>query len=315
MIERIAAVAAVRPGTAIGIGDDAAVLEPCGSVVLAHDLLVQDVHFRLPTAARDLGWKALAINLSDLAAMGAEPVAALVGLALPGPDALDIEAFYGGMEELAAQTGTTIAGGDLSEGATLAIAVSVAGRLGEGRSPLTRAGARPGDRLVVTGPLGASEAGRALLEQPAHGEGLSEAVCAALLKAHERPQPELAAARTLRALGATALMDCSDGLMLDGGRMAEASGCGLMIDLEAVPRADGIDPVAAALGVQPDVFAATSGEDYRLLAAVRGDAVPGALQAFPGGAIVGTFMHGTGGAAQRDGVRVALDRTGYTHDV
>jgi thiamine-monophosphate kinase len=219
------------------------------------------------------------------------------------------------MEELAAQTGTTIAGGDLSEGATLVIAVSVAGRLEEETSALTRDGARPGDCLVVSGPLGASEAGRAVIEHPASMQGLPEEIWAALLRAHQCPKPEFAAARAIRALGPTALMDCSDGLMIDGSRMAEASRCGLVVDLEAVPRADGVDPVAVALGMEPDVFAATSGEDYRLLAAVHRDAVPDALQALPGGAVVGTFTKGARAMARRNGVPVALATSGYTHDV
>lgn len=315
IIQRIISATAVRAGTVLGIGDDAAVLAPGGSAVLSHDLLVQDVHFRLPTDASDLGWKALAVNLSDLAAMGAEPVAALVGLALPGPEAMDIEGFYAGMEELAAAHGVTIAGGDLSRGATLVIAVTAAGRLADDRPPLTRSGARAGDQLVVTGPLGASEAGRALLEADGPANYFPGELADALRQAHQRPTPEFAEARLLRALGAVALMDCSDGLVIDVRRMAEASDCAAVLELHAVPRAEGVDPVAEAIGMAPDLFAATAGEDYRLIAAVEPEAVAPILEALPEAAVFGHFAAGEGVTVLRDGAPIETGSGGYAHDV
>jgi thiamine-monophosphate kinase len=315
VITSIVAATAVRPGTAIGIDDDAAVLEPCGSVVLTHDVLAEGVHFRLPTSHRDLGWKALAVNVSDIAAMGAEPVAALVGLCLPGPDVLDIEAFYGGMEELAAETGTTVAGGDLSAGGGVVIGVTVAGRLRDDEAPLLRSGARPGDALLVTGSLGASEAGRTLLEQPDRAVGLDPGARDALLRAHHRPRPELGAARVLRDLGARALMDCSDGAVIDVGRMAVASGCGATIALDAVPRAGGVDAVARHVGMEPDLFAATAGEDYRLLAAIAPDRARRALAELPGSAVIGGFTAGSGVRTERSGAAIEVARPGYTHHV
>ncbi len=315
IITQITNAATLRPGTSLGIGDDAAVLDPDGSVVLAHDLLVDGVHFRQPADSGDLGWKALAVNLSDIAAMGAEPVAALVGLVLPGPKALDIEAFYEGMDELAAGTGVTIAGGDLSQGDLLVIAVTAVGRLAEDKAPLIRAGATPGDQLLVTGPLGASEAGRLLLEQPDAARYFSSDVLDPLRQAHARPTPEFAASRALRAEGASAVMDCSDGLIIDAGRLAEASGCAATVELESLPIAEGVADVAAAMGRSADAFAATAGEDYRLLAAVDPTKVAATLRAVPGAAVVGRFGEGSGVTAVRGGDSVHLGPGGYTHRV
>src|SRR6476619_526329 len=126
LIERITARNPVRPGTLLGIGDDAAVLDVGGRAVVTHDMLVEDVHFRRATTGlRDLGWKALAVNLSDLAAMGAEPVAAFVGLGLP-PGALtpgDVDALYAGMDDLAGPAGVTVAGGDVTSCPALVLGV------------------------------------------------------------------------------------------------------------------------------------------------------------------------------------------------
>ena len=169
LIERITARNPVRAGTILGIGDDAAVLDVGGRAVVTHDMLVEGVHFRLATTGlRDLGWKALAVNLSDLAAMGAEPVAALVGLGLPagalGPG--DVDDLYAGMDELAAAAGVTVAGGDVTSCPALVLGVTAVGRAAAGAEPVRRSGARPGDLLCVTGRLGAAAAGLRLLEDP-----------------------------------------------------------------------------------------------------------------------------------------------------
>jgi thiamine-monophosphate kinase len=154
LIERIAARARRRPGTEIGIGDDAALLSIGGTAVVTQDLLVEGVHFRrATTGARDLGHKALAVNLSDLAAMAAEPVAALVGLCLPPGDVGDdeVDDLYSGLETLAARNGVTVAGGDVTAGPALILAVTAVGRVAAGVPSVLRAGGRPGDVLCVTG--------------------------------------------------------------------------------------------------------------------------------------------------------------------
>ena len=276
LIERIAARNPTRPGTALGIGDDAAVLEIGGSAIVTHDMLVDGVHFRRTTTGlRDLGRKALAVNLSDLAAMGAVPVAVIVGLGLP-PGALSpdqVEEIYLGMDDLARTHGVTVAGGDLTTCPTLVLAITAVGRAVAGVPPALRSGALPGDVLCVTGVLGAAMAGLRLLDEPGLLPGLRER--AALIQAHRRPEPRLAAGRALAAGGARAMMDISDGLVLDAGRMAAASGLRARIELAALPLAGGVAAVASAVGTDPALMGATGGEDYELLAAVPTEALDG----------------------------------------
>ncbi len=285
LIERIGARVRRRPGTELGIGDDAAILSVGGTAVATQDLLVEGVHFRRATAAlRDLGHKALAVNLSDLAAMAAEPVAALVGLCIP-PGGLgdeEVNALYGGLDALAARHGLTVAGGDVSGGPVLVIAVTAIGRPAAGVAPVTRAGAVPGDTLCVTGALGASAAGLLLLERPELGSAVPDGVAARLRAAHLRPEPRLAAGRSLARSGARAMLDLSDGLSLDGLRLARASGVRAVVDPEALPLAEGVAEVAEAAGRAPVELAAAGGEDYELLAALPPAAVEPARRAVPG---------------------------------
>lgn len=312
LIRAIAARATVRPGVRLGIGDDAAVLDGEPAIVLAHDMLVQDVHFRLATAAPwDIGWKSLAVNLSDLAAMGAAPVAALVGLGLPGaaPPGL-VDELYGGMETLAGEWGCTIAGGDTTAAAELVVGVTAVGRMAPGVAAVRRTGARPGDLLCVTGPVGASGAGLRVLEDPSIP--LPAALRDGVVAAHLRPRPRVAEGAALAAAGAHAMLDCSDGLAIDASRLAAASGLRVVLDLGRVPLAAGVAEVAAALGLAADVMAATGGEDYELIVAVPpGMRVPGCAlipvgrcEAGPPGLVV-----------ERAGAPVTLERLGWDHDV
>jgi thiamine-monophosphate kinase len=319
LLERLGARAARRPGVAVGIGDDAAVLEGEPAEVVTQDLLVEGVHFRRPaTSPADLGHKALAVSLSDVAAMGAEPVAAVVGLGLPadgGPSLEDIEALYGAMEALAARSGCTVAGGDTTEAPVLLLAVTVVGRVPAGGRVALRSGARPGDILCVTGALGASAAGLMLLEDPALAARVPEAED--LRRAHLRPEPRLAAGRALAAGGATALIDVSDGLALDALRLATASGGAAALDLERVPLAPGVAAVAVAAGREPDVLAATGGEDYELLAAVP-EAALAALRAALDVPLspVGRVIAGLAGVRLlRDGQEIRPARLGWEHGV
>lgn len=316
LIERIAARAHPRPGTPLGIGDDAALVDVGGRAVLTHDLLVEDIHFRrADTGWEDLGHKALAVNLSDLAAMAAEPVAALVGLVLPpdaGPEVVD--RLYAGMEALAGAHGVTIAGGDLSAGPVVMVAVTAVGRPAEGVEPLRRSGGRAGDMLCVTGALGAAAAGLLVLERPALGAGV-EGV-AGLRDALLRPVPRVEEGLALGRRGARALMDLSDGLALDAWRMGRACGLRAVVDLEAVPVAPGAAAVARAAGRDAEVLAATGGDDYELLAAVppaalaRLRAAVAPLPLTP----VGRLEDGEPGAlVLRDGAPLALERLGWEH--
>ena len=257
LIERIAGRVGVRGEVVTGVGDDAAVL--ANGMVMALDMLVDGVHFKRSThSPADIGHKALAVNLSDIAAMAADPVAVLIGLGVP-PDitADDVDEMYGAMEEMAAQYGFTVAGGDITDAPVLTLAVTVTGRMRHGVRPVLRSGARLGDRLVVTGALGGSAAGLLILDDPLLGTGLPERD--ALVGCHLRPTPLLSQGHHLADCGAGALMDISDGLLLDAARMARSSGLRAEIDLDAVPRAPGLDHVAAAAGLAPDLLASPGG--------------------------------------------------------
>jgi thiamine-monophosphate kinase len=318
LIERIAARVRTRAGTELGIGDDAAVLALDGRAVVTQDMLIEGVHFtRETTGMRDLGHKALAVNLSDLAAMAAEPVAALVGLGLPaGGPAEDVEALYDGMEALAARHGVTVAGGDVTAAPVLVLSVVALGRPVPGVPPLARSGGRPGDLLCVTGALGAAAAGLLLLERPALARGIAQAP--ALRAAHLRPEPRVAAGRALGAGGARALIDLSDGLALDALRMARASGVRARVDVDAVPLAPGAAAVAEAAGLPPRELGLGGGEDYELLAALPPERLAPLCAALdlpltP----VGRLEEGPPElvAVDREGAPVELPRLGWEHDV
>ena len=232
-------------------GDDAAVTRARPYAVTSIDTLVDGVHFRRAThAPRDIGWKALATALSDLAAMGAEPGEAYVSVVLPGDLEEPLE-LVRGMEELAAECGATIAGGDVVQGPVLVLTVAVTGWADAEEELVGRDGARPGDLVAVTGTLGGSEAGRRLLEAGEVGEP-------ELVARHLRPRPRLAEGRALAAAGATAMIDVSDGLATDAGHVAARSGVELRVRLEDVPRPAGVTPEQAATG----------GDDYELLVTV-----------------------------------------------
>jgi thiamine-monophosphate kinase len=246
-------------------GDDAAVVRAAGVAVTSIDSVVDGVHFERAThSPADIGHKALARGLSDIAAMGAEPGEAYVALGVP--DDLDTAAaleLVEGMEALAERTGTTIAGGDVSAAPVLAVTVSATGWAASPDELAYRDGARAGHIAGVTGDLGAAAAGLAVL-RGAGGE-LSEAEREELVRRHRRPEPRLAAGRALAGAGAGAMIDLSDGIAADGERLCERSGVAIELRLEALPVAAGVEAVAGELGRDPLEFAATGGDDYELL--------------------------------------------------
>lgn len=288
-------------------GDDAAVVRAPPeerdrpSLLLTTDAVVAGVHFDLALITlSDVGWRALSVAVSDIAAMGGTPAHALVSVgAEPGTD---LDQIADGIAEASEAWHCPVVGGDLSAAAQLVISVAVTGGL-QGRWPATlRSGARPGDALFVTGPLGSSAAGLRLLRRgPEADPGLDQADRAALELAYRRPRARLAEGRAARAAGATAMMDISDGLGLDLHRLAGASGVGFVLD-----------DVPVAAGATFDE-AIGGGEDYELLVAGPDD-----------GSIVAGFAAAGLRAPARIGVCTAdpgehrlrdedLEPTGYRH--
>ncbi|MDQ3991213.1 MAG: thiamine-phosphate kinase [Actinomycetota bacterium] len=260
------------PGVAVGVGDDAAVVDPGRNhTVLTADVLVEGVHFDLETMApHDLGYKALVVNLSDVAAMGGSPRYALVSLVLPpAVEPPWVMELYGGIREAADEHGTTVVGGDLSRGERVVVAVALAGSVGKDRA-VVRSGARPGDVLAVTGTLGGAAGGLRLSQAPPHGVRgpLASDWGRALVAAYLRPAARVGEGETLAHAGATAMMDLSDGLALDLSRMCAESGVGARVRLHDVPVAPGLEPLAGELGIEPVDLALHGGEDYELLVAL-----------------------------------------------
>jgi thiamine-monophosphate kinase len=257
-------------GVRAGIGDDCAVLEPDGTapfLLATTDLLIEEVHFRRAYASpHDIGWKALAVNLSDIAAMGGRPRWALVALACPAAtEASDVEAFYEAAWSLAGEHGVTIVGGDTSASpGGWIVNVTLLGDTA--RAPLLRSTARVGDVVAVTGSLGASAAGLALLTAGEIPAGLDPTDVDAVTRAHLRPRPRLREGQWLAATGdVTAMIDLSDGLVTDLGHVAEESGAGARVDVDRIPVSAPARRVAAARGADALAWATGGGEDYELL--------------------------------------------------
>lgn len=259
----------------VGHGDDAAVLAVPGQagVAVTVDALVDGVHFRRDVSTLDdVGWKAIAVNASDLAAMGARPQAAVVTLCRPPSlPVAGVQTLYEGMRSACTRWGLTLVGGDTVASAQLIVSVTAIGEV-EPASAVRRAGARPGDRIVVVGPLGA--AAGALAQVVA---GLEPDP--ALLAAHRRPVALVDAGRVLAAHGATAMIDVSDGLGADLGHVCAASGVRARIDWGRLPVAAGVHAAARAAGRDPVEVVVGGGEDFALLAAVPADAAEAAASA------------------------------------
>lgn len=258
------------PGVVVGVGDDAAVVEPGGhDVVLTTDMLVDGIHFDVARILpHDLGHKALTVNVSDVAAMGGSPRLGVVAIGLPSTvEAAWVMELYGGMRQAADEYGMAVVGGDTTRAQQVILAVTVQGQVASGQA-VTRAGARPGDRLVVTGSLGAAAGGLRLAtgsKQQVRGR-LSTEAGRALVAAHHRPVARVGEGQELARAGATAMIDLSDGLALDLHRICRESEVGARVRLDRLPVAPVLRDLAGELRVDPLDLALHGGEDYELLA-------------------------------------------------
>jgi thiamine-monophosphate kinase len=263
-----ALLAGLAPRVVIGVGDDAAVVRTGGAyAVTSVDTMLDGVHFRCGQLSwAEIGHRALAGALSDLAAMGAGGGEIYLALGLPeGTVRSDCVELIGAAQDLAIRNGMTIAGGDITRAPALSVSFTVIGYVDDPGCLAGRAGARPGDLVGVTGPLGGPAAGLAVLEGRVR---LPERVAEALRRSYARPEPRLAAGRALAEAGATAMIDLSDGLATDAGHIGRASRVCLELSLSRLPLADGLEAAAGQLGRPPAELAAIGGEDYELCACV-----------------------------------------------
>jgi thiamine-monophosphate kinase len=267
LIERIRKAAHKGRGVRVGIGDDAAWLDCLGRTLLVTtDLLIEGVHFDLRWISfYALGYKTLAVNLSDIAAMGGTPAFLTLSLGIPADfESEDIEEFYRGIRDLAARSGVSLVGGDTSAAERFFISAALIGH--SPRRPVLRSGARAGDDLYITGTLGDSALGLDLLKKKKVSPKSKRGPAAYLIRRHHFPSARLkAGARLARAGLAKAMIDVSDGLVQDLGHLCKASGVGAEVWADALP----LSPAYRTLAGAKRAYALSGGEDYELLFAAR----------------------------------------------
>ncbi|MCI0582141.1 MAG: thiamine-phosphate kinase, partial [Chloroflexi bacterium] len=306
------------PEGPLGIGDDAALWMPAldRPEVLTTDALVEGVHFKLSTTGwRDLGWKALAENVSDVAAMGARPRRAFVTIGVPRETRVsDLEELYRGLRDLADRFDVAIAGGDTVSSPLVFLSVTVVGEVPNGA--LRRGAGRPGDLLAVTGALGASAGGLELLEAGLMAAGTPDEQ--ALITAHRRPGPRVDEAMQIAAAGVACGLDLSDGLLGDSGKLAYASGIAAVLEWEAIPVVPALE---RRFGDRARKMALAGGEDYELLVAGRPEAINRAGQGLAaagliGLSVVGRLIDGLAGrvtVVDRFGEEIATEPGSWDH--
>jgi thiamine-monophosphate kinase len=270
LIQRVVARLGDAPEPLVGPGDDAAVVAaPDGRVVVTTDILVEGRHFRRDwSSAGDIGHRAAAANLADIVAMGAVPTALVVAFAAPPETEVGwVEELADGIAEEAAGTGAGVVGGDMSASPVTTIAVTALGHL-QGRSPVLRSGARPGDVVALAGRVGYAAAGYTVLSRGFRSPKL-------LVEAHRRPAVPYAAGPQAAVLGATSMIDVSDGLLADLAHVADASGVAINVRSAAFEVPAQMRDAAGALGVDPYAWLLTGGDDHALAATFpRGTALP-----------------------------------------
>ena len=307
--ERIRAIEAALGAKAVALGDDCALipLDNGDMMALSTDTSLEGTHFRRDwLTPEEIGWRAAASALSDLAAEGADVIGLLAALTLPGDVTDDmVTAIMSGVGACVSEVGGKVLGGDLTRGTSLSLTVTVVGRAPRA---VTRRGAKAGDGLWVTGTLGSARAALA-----AWDSGREPRPTARI--AFARPLPRIAAGRFLADVGATAMLDLSDGLAGDARHLAAASGVALDIDLAKLPVGAGVTEAASVLQVSPAAFAAEGGDDYELLATVPPRAAARLKQAAAEVGVpftlIGSVQEGVGVRLHLDGVEMSI--AGYDH--
>jgi len=306
----IAPLAGTRDDVLLGIGDDGALLAPPPgeALVVVADTLVEGRHFPADMAAADIGWRAAAVNLSDIAAMGATPRWAMLALTVPAVDEAWLRGFVGGLAEALSLAQVALVGGDTTRG-PLTVTVQIIGSVPPAMA-LTRRGARPGDAVFVSGTLGDAAGGLTLW-----GQGRTDGGAASLMQRFRRPTPRLALGFALRGI-ANACIDVSDGLLADLGHIAAQSGCGIDVSADRLPRSAALDAC-----FESDValtLAATGGDDYELAFTVpqaRKEDVAGL--ALRSGVALHEFGRVRAGSGVRlrdgSGLEIRCEQRGYTH--
>jgi thiamine-monophosphate kinase len=300
-----------RTDVRLGVGDDAALLDsPAGcDLVAAIDTLVDGVHFPHGCPAASVGHRVLAVNLSDLAAMGAKPAWALLALTLPNIEESWLEEFAAGFSALARSYDVALVGGDTTSG-PLCATVQILGHVPRSQG-LLRSGARPGDLVFVSGTPGDAAAGLAVEQGRLQG---APDVTAHLRKRFLYPSPRIALGKSLRGY-ASACIDVSDGLLGDVGKLAQASGCGVELSYDELPVSEEL--VAAVGDARARELALTGGDDYELCFAVSPTNVQRLRQELPperwGYSLIGTVRETPGAVAIQDGNVMEFSHSGYDH--
>lgn len=311
LIEQIKELFAQPLGTeGLGIGDDCAII-PAGDhdLLISTDMVIEGVHFlRAEASAYDVGYKSAAVNISDIAAMGGTPIATFLSIALP-QDARGewVEGFLAGYRAISNLYGVALLGGDTTSSLrNIAINVAIIGRIERGKA-LLRCGAKVGDTIYVTAPLGDSGAGlKAILE---HTERCADVEY--LLHRHYRPTPRITEGRAITLSGeGHAMMDISDGIASDLGHIVRASGVGAEVDLNAIPISPQLQRVASQQGWNPQELAASAGEDYELLV-VGSQSLPKAINIplYP----IGRITNGKGIEWLQGDKKVIFEKRGFKH--
>jgi len=298
-----------RSDVLLGIGDDAAVLEVRADrkLVVAMDTIVAGVHFPAGIDAEDIGYRAVAVNLSDLAAMGATPAWMTLSLSLPEANETWLAGFAKGLFELAAKHEVALVGGDTLKG-PLVITVQIAGWVEPDRW-LTRAGAQPGDLVFISGVPGEAAAGLAVIQQHLPLDDSARHLTHRFL----RPEPRISLGRHLRTV-ASAAMDVSDGLLTDLGKLCAASGCGAQIDIDALPQSPAMQQLFASDNCVD--YALAGGDDYEILFTVppqRLAEVTSLPAPLPICTQIGVITAGSGVECRRGNRPFTVKRRGYDH--